>query len=218
MAMTLGDGFNRRKKLSADLQTWMNRLAQSGTERRTFRTQAIEGEQAFTPDPGTDKSLTRHYTIEECRDRIGAVLAEDRELALRISLTNQRAKATVEDLSGGQLELTIPEMLVYKNDLIPKLEAAARATPMRKDGVSVLEEGEGWVRHREIKKVERKREFFKDELKVEEMELLHYDVVDITDHGIPVREAFNEIDRIQDFGQRVKQAISQANKTELVEL
>ena len=43
MTMTLGDAFNRRKKLAADFQTWTQRLGQAGSERRTFRTMAIEG-------------------------------------------------------------------------------------------------------------------------------------------------------------------------------
>jgi hypothetical protein len=36
--MTLGDAFNRRKKLAADLQTWVSRLGLAGAERRTYRT------------------------------------------------------------------------------------------------------------------------------------------------------------------------------------
>jgi hypothetical protein len=34
----LGDAFNRRKKLGADLQSWIARLGLAGTERRTYRT------------------------------------------------------------------------------------------------------------------------------------------------------------------------------------
>lgn len=218
MKMTLGDGFNRRKKLGADLVTWQNRLSQSGSERRTFRTRDIAGDDAFAPQPGTDRATKRHYTIEECRARISEILAEDARLALRISRTNAEARAQVEDLDGTTLDLTIPELLVYKSDLIPKLEAAARAVPTRNDNVNVIDAGDGWVRHRAIKKIERKKETFQKDLKVEEMELLGYDVTDVTEYGIAAREAWNEIDRIQEFAQRVKQAINQANKTELVEL
>jgi hypothetical protein len=42
--------------------------------------------------------------------------------------------------------------------------------------------------------------------------------VEHTDYGLPRREVWNEIDRIQEFAERVKQAIYEANKTELVEL
>lgn len=219
MPMTLGDGFNRRKKLSADLQTWIQRLTQAGQDKRAFRTMAIDGDGAFVPEPGTDRTTTRHYSIEECRARIDAVLAEDHELARRISLTNQRARSTVVDLDGDTLELTVPELLVLKSDIIPKLEQVARAVPTRRDGVNVIEEQGSSRRYREIKKLERKKESFNEHgLKIEEMELLGFDVTEITDHGVDQREAWNEIDRIQDFAQRVKQAINEANKTELVEL
>ena len=37
------------------------------------------------------------------------------------------------------------------------------------------------------------------------------------DYGLPTRDVWNEIDRVQEFLQRVKQAINRANKTELVD-
>jgi hypothetical protein len=35
VAMTLGDAFNRRKKLDSDLQSWINRLGLAGSSRRS---------------------------------------------------------------------------------------------------------------------------------------------------------------------------------------
>jgi hypothetical protein len=219
VTLTLGDAFNRRKKLAADLQNWINRLGLAGTERRSYRTAALEGDAAYQPDPGTEKVSTRQYTVEECRERIAAILEEDQELALRISRTNQQARAEIEDLGGRLRVLSIPELLVLKGDAIPKLEQAARAVPLRADDVGVYDTGEGWVRYRVVKKVERKRETFSDKgLKVEEVELLGHDVVEVTDYGVARREQWDAIDRIGEFAQRVKQAINQANKTELVEL
>lgn len=213
----LGDAFNRRKKLGADLTKWMNRLSQAGSDRRHYRTKTLEGDGAFAPEPGTEKVTTRHYTIDECRQRIDEILREDRSLALRISLTNQVAKATIEDLDGVSRELTVPELLVLKSDIIPKLEAVARAVPTRPDDLHVVEEGDGFVRHRAIKKVQKKKETLTEKgHKVEETETVGYDVTELTDYGVPRRDAWNEIDRIQDFAERVKQAINQANKTELV--
>jgi hypothetical protein len=219
VAMTLGDAFNRRKKLGADLQSWIARLGLAGTERRTYRTSALEGETAYRPDPGTEKVSTRQYTVQECREKIAAILAEDEELALRISRTNQQARAEIEDLDGRTRVLSIPELLVLKDGTIPKLEQAARAVPLRADDVSVYDSGDDWVRYRQVKKVERKKESFSDKgLKVEEVELLGHDVVEVTDYGVARREQWDAIDRIGEFAQRVKQAINQANKTELVEL
>jgi hypothetical protein len=56
--------------------------------------------------------------------------------------------------------------------------------PLRADDVSVYESGDDWVRYRLVKKVERKKESFSDKgLKVEEVELLGHDVVEVTDYG-----------------------------------
>lgn len=217
--MTLGDAFNRRKKLAADLQTWNNRLSLAGNERRVYRTSTLEGDDAYQPQPGTEKSNTRDYTIAECRERIAEILTEDEELALRISRTNQLARAEIEGLDGTTRYLSVPELIVLKDDIIPKLENAARAVPLRADNVGVYETGEDWVRYRTVKKVERTNESFSDKgLKVEETELLGYDVTEVTDYGMERRGQWNEIDRIADFAQRVKQAINRANQTELVEL
>ena len=219
MRMTLGDGFNRRKKLAGDLTSWTNRLKAAGVTRRTFRCKAIEGSGAFTPEPGSEKTTSRHYTVEECREKIREIIDEDRILALRISLTNQSAKAEVEDLNGKVRNYSVPELLVLKDQIIPKMEEAARAIPLRTDGVNVIETGENHVKYRAVNKVERKKETFSEKgLKAEEMETLGYDVTEVMDYGLPSREVWNEIDRIQEFLQRVKQAINRANKTELVDL
>ncbi|MBT8494776.1 MAG: hypothetical protein KJO07_17095 [Deltaproteobacteria bacterium] len=219
MKMTLGDGFNRRKKLGADLQNWIHRLQHAGKESRSFRTKEIEGANAYQPEDGSEQVRTRHYTIEECRKRIAEILEEDQDLALRISLTNQQAKAAIVDLDGNERTLSIPELLVLKADIVPKMEMAARAVPTRAEGVGVYEEGQGFVRYRTVKKVERKKETMSDKgLKIEEKETIGYDVVETTDYGIPQRKSWNEVDRIQDFLQQIKQAINRANKTELIEL
>lgn len=215
--MTLGDAFNRRKKLAADLGTWVGRLQAAGSVKRTFRTFAIDGAEAFIAFEGSEKKTTRHYTVDECRAKLAEIVAEDRSLALRISLTNQRALAEVEDVDGVVRTYTVPELLVLKGDIIPKMEQAARAVPIRQDNVSTYETGPDFVKHRSVTKVERKKETWSEKgLKAEEMELVGFDVVETTDYGLPARGMYNEIDRVQEFLQRVKQAINRANKTELV--
>ena len=217
--LTLGDAFNRRKKLAADLAAWIGRLQSAGAVRRSFRTRALEGSAAFTPEPGSEKMSTRHYTVDEARAKIAEIVAEDRELALRISVTNQRARTEIEDLDGTVRAYSIPELLVIKDDIIPKLEQSLRAVPVRADNISPYESTGDAVKYRTVAKVERKRETFSDKgLKAEEMELLGYDVVEVTDFGLPSRAMWNEIDRVQEYQQRVKQAINRANKTELVTL
>jgi hypothetical protein len=219
MALTLGDAFNRRKKIGADLQTWIARLSQSGSERREYRTEKIEGDAAFEPEPGSERTIHRHYKVEECRAKISELLVEDQQLAMRISLTNQKARASVVDLEGNERELSVPELLVLRGDIIPKLEQVARSVPTRSDGVSVYKEGEGFLEHRSVKKVVEKKQTMSDKgMKIEETKTIGYDIVETTDYGIAIRDAYNEIDRIQDFAQRVKQAINRANKTELVDI
>jgi hypothetical protein len=125
MSMNLGDGFNRRKKLSSDLVAWTNRLKSSGVTRRTYRTKGIEGGQAFTPEPGSEKTTMRHYTVDECRTKIREILDEDLVLALRISLTNQAARPT-SDLDGKVRTCSIPDCS-SSGQHHPQLEGAARA-------------------------------------------------------------------------------------------
>lgn len=115
--------------------------------------------------------------------------------------------------------MTVPELLVLKNDIVPKLEQAARSLPTRPENVSVYESGAGLIRHRAVKKIERKKETLTDKgMKVEDVILEGYEITETTSYGRPQREVWNQIDRIQEFGQRVQQALNETNKTELVEL
>lgn len=218
--MTLGDAFNRRKKLDSDIAIWLQRLGQAGVDRREYRTKSIEGNDAFVPEPGSEKITKRVYTIEECKKKLQELLKEDEELALRISITNQNAKAEVQLLDGTVKQLTIPELLVLKNEIIPKMENIARATPIRATGVNIFEEKDDYfVKHRTVTKIEKKKETLMEKgLKVEEVTIEGYNVVETTDYGILSRKVWDEIDKIQEFAQRVKQAINECNKTELLPL
>ena len=96
--MTLGDGFSRRKQIESELETWMNRLRLAGRTSVKYQTKEIEGAFKFIPIPGTKNEYPRHYTIEECNEKIKELIEEDRILAMRISITNQ--KAPVNMMSG----------------------------------------------------------------------------------------------------------------------
>lgn len=217
--MNLGDAFNRRKKLGADLEQWINRLKNSGTDRCQYRTKSIEGSGGFVPEEGSQKQTDRHYTIEECTDRIEALVEEDQALAMQISLTNQVATSELEDLNGVTRTMSIPELLVLKNDIIPKLEQIARSKPVQANGVSVFETSDTSIKYRTVSEVSRMKETLTEKgHKVEDKIIEGYDVVEITDYGFGQRDVWNEVDRVQEFAQRVKQAISGANSTELVPL
>lgn len=219
MGMTLGDAFNSRKKLDADIQTWINRLTQAGREHRSYVTKNIEGDNAYAPEAGTEKISLRHYTINECQQKLKELIEEDKILALRISLTNQKAKATIKGLDGVEKEMSVPELLVLKTDIIAKMEKAARAIPTKGETTGVFEETKNYIKQRTVAKIEKKKETLLEKgMKLEETVVIGYKVDEITEYGINQRQAWDEIDRIQDFAQRVKQAISEANKTELVEI
>ena len=51
------------------------------------------------------------------------MIKEDQILAHRISVTNQKASGTFIDLNGTEKTLTIPALLVLRNDIAPKLES-----------------------------------------------------------------------------------------------
>ncbi len=219
MTMTLGDAFNERKKVGAELEKWTNRLRQAGFLKREFTTKSIEGDGSFEPEPGSLRVSERHYTIEECQSMIESLIAQDQDLALRISATNQVATGTVVDLDGNERTLSVPALLVLRNDIIPKLEEVARATPVRSEDVNLIEEADGHIVHRSIKRIERKREIISEQgHKIEEIEIEGYKVVDVTEFGGPRRAVWDHVDRIQAYAAGIKQALNDANRTELVEL
>jgi hypothetical protein len=216
--MTLSDGFNQRKKIQAELDKWIGRLSQSGTNKKEYFTKAIEGDGAFEAEPGSLRESQRHYTIEECQAKIAELIEEDEQLAIRISLTNQIAKGTVTDLDGNQRELSVPELLVLRNEIIPKRLNIARAIPIQSQDVNVIEEADDHMVYRRVTRREKKKQTLTEKgHKVEETEIEGYQIMDMTDYGRNQRDVWNEIDRIQEFAESVKRAINEANKTELIE-
>ncbi|HEX9538585.1 MAG TPA: hypothetical protein VGA04_10500 [Streptosporangiaceae bacterium] len=83
MTLTLGDAFNRRKKLAADLQNWINRLGLAGTERRSYRTATLDGDDAYQV---TDFGVARREQWDAI-DRIG-------EFAQRVKQAINQANKT----------------------------------------------------------------------------------------------------------------------------
>ena len=219
ISLTLGDAFSRRKQIESEIQNWINRLRLAGTDSVRYQTKAIEGPEKFKTVPGTKKDYFRNYTIEECRKKIEELIEEDKKLALRISLTNQKAKAKLIDLDGKEVELTIPELLVLKNDIAPKLEEAAQAIPKLAKGVEVIEKTDKYQKWQSIQPVYKTKQSLSEQgHKIEERIIDYYEVQEITDYGEGERNVFDEIDRIHEWQHRLKEAINQANKTELIDL
>lgn len=219
MALTLGDAFSRRKQLGSEIENWMNRLRLTGRTTLQYRTELIEGPNAFQPQPGSVRSYERTYTIEECRSKLAELISEDRELALRISLTNQMATATVLDLDGVERTYSIPELLVLKNDIASKMEESLRAVPLQSTGVEVVEEGEDFSKWRTITKYLKREQTMGQKGNVIENQVLdYYQVEEVTDYGLPTRQIHDEIDDVHAWLVRVREAVNQANKTDLVDL
>lgn len=155
----------------------------------------------------------------ECRAKLDALIKEDLVLAHRISITNQKASGTFVDLDGTEKTLTIPALLVLRNEIAPKLEAAARAIPVKAKGVEVTETGDGLTRWRNITPEYKHLQEFNDKgMKAENDVIDRYRIDETVDYGWNERDVFDEIDKIHDWLQRIKNAINEANKTDLVEI
>lgn len=217
--IALGDAFSRRKQIESKLETWINRLILSGQDSLQYNTKSIEGNEKFKPIAGTKKEFSRTYTIEECQAKIEQLIKEDQELAIRISLTNQKARAKLIDFDGTEREFSIPELLVLKNDISPKLEKAARVIPKLTKDVEVIEKTNETVKWRSVTPIyKRKQSLSEQGHKIENEYIDYYVVREVTDYGYPERKVFDDIDKIHAWQQRLKEAINQANKTELIEL
>ncbi len=217
--INLGDGFARRKQIDSEIENWINRLSLAGKDTRTFTTRQIEGEKKFEIIPGSEKTFNRTYSIEECRKKIEDLINEDKQLARRISVTNQGAKGSLVDLDGVKKVLTIPELLVLRNEIAPKLENAARAIPKLPNGIEILEKKGKSVKWRQVDPKYKHIQKLSDKgIKVEKEIIEFYTVTENTDYGIPEREIFDEVDKIHKWLEGIKSAINEANKTELVDL
>ncbi|MBY9006349.1 MAG: hypothetical protein KGD63_06295 [Candidatus Lokiarchaeota archaeon] len=219
MTLTLGDGFSRRKQIEKEFSSWINRLRLAGKDTISYQTKVIEEEKKFIPIPGSKKEFKRNYSIEECRSNLAELIEEDQKLALRISITNQKAKAKLLDLDGKEVELTIPQLILLKNDIAPKLEETAQAIPKVAKGVEIIESTDKIIKWRSITPIYKIKQSLSEQgHKIEEEYIDYYNVVENTDFGFDERKVYDDIDKIHDWQHRLKVAINQANKTELIEL
>lgn len=219
ITLTLGDAFSRRKQIESEITTWISRLQIAGTDTKKYTTKQITGNQKFEPIPGSTKTYKRHYEIEECINALEKLIEEDKNLALRISLTNQQAKAKLLDLDGQEKEFTIPELLVLKNDIAPKLENLKRSIPIRAQGVDIIEQSDTSIKYRVISEVKKSVQEMGEKGQVITNNITdYYTVEERTDFGYNQRTVYDEIDNIHTWLVRLKEAINQANRTPLAEL
>lgn len=217
--MNLGDGFARRKQISADIETWTGRLGLAGRDTTVYQTKSIDPAKIRDIIPGTKKTFIRNYSVEECWKNIQDLIEEDKNLARRISLTNQSAKAKLKDLDGTEKILTIPELLVLRNEIAPKLENAARALPKLPTGVEIISQTAHETNWRQIvPTVKISQELSEKGLRIDKEYIDFYTITENTDYGKPEREVFDEIDKIHSWLERIKNAINEANKTDLIEI
>jgi len=217
--LTLSDGFSLRKAISSELETWMNRLRLAGRKTNRYQTKEIEGDKKFIPIPGSMNEYPRNYTIEECNTKIKELIEQDRQLAMRISITKQKASAKMKDLEGNDVELTVPALLVLKNDIAPKLERAAQAIPKLNQNSEVMEKTSEYQKWRTVFPFFKTKQSLSEQgHKIEEEYVDYYTVEEVMDYGYDERKVNDKIDNIHEWQHRLKEAINQANKTELVDL
>lgn len=201
------------------MESWYNRLVLAGTNTVKFEIKKIKGKKAFEPIPGTRTEFKRNYTIEECQNKIQELIEEDKKLTIQISLTNQKESVKVIDLDGKEVALTIPELLVLKNDIAPKLERAATSIPKLAKGVEIIEKTGEYTKWRSVTPYYKTKLSLSDKgHKIEEKMIDYYEVQEYADFPKPEREVFDAVDKIHAWQQHLKEAINQANKTELIEI
>lgn len=217
--MNLGDGFSRRKQIQNEFKVWLNRLSLSGREESKFSVLKL-GDSEEQAMPGSSKKYGRNFTIEECLEKLKDLIEEDKILSKRISLTNQQAKAIALDLDGNEVELTIPELIVLKNDIAPKLEEIEQNIPQQAKNVEIIKEVKNYsIKWREIKTiVSRTREISSKGLQRDVDVIKGYNVREVIDYGYPERKLLERKDDLRAWLNRLKQAINEANKTLLIKI
>jgi len=216
--MNLGSAFARRKQIDEEINTWINRMNHASRNSKSYKTLKID-KTPYIPIPGSIKEYKRSYKIEEIRENLDRLIKEDQELAFRISKTNLIAKGRIIDLEGLEKELTIPELLVLKNDLTPKMERILRAIPIRAEGVEILKSTDNHQEYIIVNEVRKKESTMGEKGQVaENMVLDYYSVDEVEDFGVSQREIYDEVDKIHNFIKQIKSAINTANETELVDI
>ena len=216
--LTLGDGFTRRKQIENEINTWLNRMGLSGRNDINYITESAD----LSEDKiviGTKRVHNRTFTTIECINKVKSLIEADKKMALRISLTNQTAKARMQDLEGNEVTLTIPELIVLKNEIAPKLKQMYATIPQQDMDNEIIEVKDDHIIWRVAsanilrKKIINDKGFQEDISKIS-----NYSVRIVEDYGRSARDIYEEKDKISAWEHRLKEAINQANKTPLIDI
>jgi len=214
--MNLGDGFNRRKQIASEIEKWIARLSLAGKNTIVYQTKSIN-EKELIPIPGSKREYLRNYSIEECRANIEELINEDRDLAIRISKTNQIAKAKLIDIDGKEKEMTIPELLVLKNEIAPKMERAIQSIPVMNSEAEIVEKTKNSIRTRTIEPSYLDvQELTEKGVRIDKRIVDFYNITESEDFGWDLRAKYDMADKISAWIERIRVAIAEANKTELI--
>lgn len=207
--MNLSDAFTRRKEIQEEISLWTDRLNNAGINRKVYLLDADKKEIELV------ESFYREYTIEECLQSLQALMQEDKNLAIRISKTNAKVEVELEDFDGQVRRVSIAELLILKDSIIPNMQKIVSSKPIANSG----KEGkklEGYVEYETIHPRMSNVEDVKEGVKFTKSVLQGYTKTVIEDFGISQRQKYDEQDKINHFARRVKKALNEANKAELL--
>ncbi|NUM36983.1 MAG: hypothetical protein HUU50_20780 [Candidatus Brocadiae bacterium] len=207
--MNLSDAFTRRKEIQEEISLWTNRLEVSGCNRKVYLLDTEKKEVALK------EANYREYTIEECLQSLHNLMQEDKNLAIRISKTNARVEVELEDFDGQIRKVSIAELLILKESIIPNMQKIVQCKPVADLGKEV-KKMQGYIEYESIQPSVKQIEDVKEGVKITKQVIEGYTKVVVEDFGISQRQKYDEQDKINHFARRVKKALNEANKAELV--
>ncbi len=207
--MNLSDAFTRRKEIQEEISLWTNRLECSGINKKIYLLDAEKKEIALK------EATYREYTIEECLQALHNLMEEDKNLAIRISKTNARVEVELEDFDGNIRKVSIAELLILKESIIPNMQKIVQCKPVADLGKEV-KKLQGYIEYESIHPIVKQVDDVKEGVKITKQVIECYTKTVVEDFGITRRQQYDEQDKINHFARRVKKALNEANKAELV--
>lgn len=210
--MNLSDAFTRRKEIQEEIKLWTTRLSQSGTNSKVYNLDPNKKEISII------SIIERQYTIEECIHALNKLMEEDKSLAVRISKTNSKIEVDLEDYEGNIRKVSIAELLILKDSIIPNMQIIVNSKPIITAGATKGEQKKGYIEYEILQPIAKNIDDVKEGVKFSKQIIESYTKSIIQDFGITLRQKYDEQDKINQFARRVKKALNEANKTTLLNL